>query len=191
VLAACAVLVAGLALPAAVYGWTGNLDQMAAWYRTVTTTTAPNLLIPENVSLATMWAKWIGPGLAATRLAVLTIAALVALTLWVVVQRRRAREPSYLEFGLLMLLVPLISPQGWDYVLLLAMPAILCLADRWRDLALPWRAGVAAGIGLMSFTIFDLVGRWLYTHLMAINIISVSAIALAVGLAHLRWRSLA
>lgn len=191
VLASTGALAVGLAVPAAIYGWTENLEQIAAWYRTVTTTTAPNLLIPENVSLATMWAKWLGPGDVATGLAVATGAALIILTLAVVAKRRRVTEPSYLEFGLLMLLVPLLSPQGWDYVLLLATPALLCVVDRWRELSTPWRVSAAAAIGLMSFTIFDLLGRWLYTHLMAINIVSVSALVLVASLARLRWRSLA
>ena len=37
------VLVAGLLLPAATYGWNGNLTLLHEWYRTVTETTAPNL----------------------------------------------------------------------------------------------------------------------------------------------------
>jgi hypothetical protein len=56
------VLAVGLALPAFAYGWTGNLDQIAGWYRTVTDTSAPNLLSKENISFATGWAKWIGVG---------------------------------------------------------------------------------------------------------------------------------
>jgi hypothetical protein len=53
--AACGgVLVAGLLLPATVYGWRGNLNELAAWFRTVTDTTAPNLLYPENISLGTL-----------------------------------------------------------------------------------------------------------------------------------------
>ena len=49
------ILAIGLLLPAAVYGWQGNLDQIFGWYRTVTDTSAPNLLVAENISLATMW----------------------------------------------------------------------------------------------------------------------------------------
>jgi hypothetical protein len=48
-------------------------------------------------------------------------------------RRRTVREPAYLEFGLLMLLIPLLSPQGWDYVLLVATPAVMILVDRWRE----------------------------------------------------------
>jgi len=190
-LVAAGVLVVGLAAPAAVYGWAGNLDQLAAWYRTVTDTSEPNLLMPENISFATMWAKWIGPGEAATGLAVAT--GLVALVLAVIVMRRRGQlsDPGYLEFGLLMLLVPLLSPQGWDYVLLLATPAILCLVDRLPEMSRPWRVATIAALALMSFTIFDLLGRTLYTKLMAISIVSVAACVLAAALGYLRWRELA
>src|SRR6187549_18000 len=59
------VLVGGLLLPAATYGWHGNLTLLQEWYRTVSETTAPNLLTPENISFASMWAKWIGAGPAA------------------------------------------------------------------------------------------------------------------------------
>jgi len=191
VLAAATVLAAGLLMPAAVYGWQGNIELLAGWYRTVTDTTAPNLLGGDNVSLTAMWAKWIGVGPLATRLAVATgLAALAAagLAIW---RRHRVAEPAYLEFGLLMLLIPLISPQGWDYVLLLATPAVLCLADRFRDVSLLWRVTTAVAIGLMSFTIFDVLGRALYARLMGVNIVSVAALVLVVCLVHLRQRALA
>jgi hypothetical protein len=191
VVAAAMVLIAGLLAPALFYGWSGNLDQVIGWYRTVTDTTAPNLLQPENVSLATMWAKWLGPGPLAGQLAVATVALALIVVAWAVWRRARVRVPAYLEFGLLMLLVPLISPQGWDYVLLVATPAVVCLVDRFGEMTPPWRAVTAVGAVLMSFTIFDLLGRALYTRLMAVNIVSVAALALFVSLAHLRAKALA
>jgi hypothetical protein len=106
-------------------------------------------------------------------------------------RRSRVPAPAYLEFGLLMLLVPLISPQGWDYVLLVATPAVVCLMDRFSEMTPPWRAATAVAAGLMSFTIFDLLGRALYARLMAVSIVSVAALALFVSLAHLRARALA
>jgi hypothetical protein len=191
VAAAAVVLAIGLLGPALLYGWTGNIDLVAAWYRTVTDTTAPNLLLPENVSVATMWAKWLGPGALASRMAVATVAVALVAVAWAVGRRSRVPAPAYLEFGLLMLLVPLISPQGWDYVLLVATPAVVCLVDRFGDMTPPWRAATAVAAGLMSFTIFDLLGRVLYSRLMAVNIVSVAALALFVCLTHVRARGLA
>lgn len=181
----------GLLLPAVVYGWSGNLELLAAWYRTVTETTTPNLLLPENISLAAMWAKWIGAGHEASMLAVATVLAAGVVVAGVAMRRRHVPAPDYLELGLLMLLVPLISPQGWDYVLLLALPAALCLADRWREMTMLWRVATAAGVALTSFSIFDLVGRAVYTWLMVWSAVTVGAMLLFGSLALVRWRSLA
>ena len=186
-----AVVGAGLVLPAAVYGWTGNLEQVLGWYRTVTETTAPNLLVNENVSLATMWAKWIGVGEVTSALAVVSAAAVIGVAVATWTKRRVVSEPSYLEFGQLMILVPLLSPQGWDYVLLLGTPAIVVVVDRFPELSPGWRAVTAIAIVLMSFTIFDVMGRTLYAQFMSLSLVTVAAIALAAALAHLRARALA
>lgn len=181
----------GVLLPAVVYGWQGNLQLIADWYRTVSGTTAPNLLAPENVSLATMWAKWLGPGPDASTLAVITAGGAIALAAAAWVWRRDVRQPAYLEFGVLMLLVPLLSPQGWDYVFLLATPAVVCLVDRFGELGRAWRLVAITGMALMSFTIYDLLGRALYTRLMALSVVSVGALLLVVSLVQVRRQKLA
>jgi hypothetical protein len=99
--------------------------------------------------------------------------------------------PEYLEWALLLLLIPLVSPQGWDYVLLLGTPAVICIVDRWRDLGTHWRWILGAALALMGLTTFDLMGRWLYGRFMALSVITVCALVIAVGLLHLRWRGLA
>ena len=188
---AAAVVATGLVFPAVVYGWNGNLDLLRAWLRTVTDSTAPNLLGNDNVSIAAMWAKWLGPGARATMLAWLTILAVMVLVIVVWRRRQEASAPEYLECALLMLLIPLISPQGWDYVLLLATPAVVCLVDRWRELTNGWQWAMGVALALMGLTIFDVMGRALYGRFMALSVVTVCALAVAAGLAHLRWRQLA
>lgn len=185
------VVASGLLLPAVMYGWRGNLDLLAAWYRTVTTSTAPNLLVSDNISFSAMWAKWLGPGsLATTLAAVSSLAALgVAAAVWL--KRRVIMTPDYLEFALLMLLIPLVSPQGWDYVLLLATPATMCVLDRWTEVRAPWRWVTAAALAVMGLTLFDVMGRTMYGRFMELSVVSVCAVTVAVALAHLRWRELA
>jgi hypothetical protein len=139
---AAGVVAIGLLLPSVVYGWSGNLDLLGAWLRTVRDSTTPNLLNSDNVSIAAMWAKWVGPGALATGFASLTIVAALALAIVAWRRRRAVAAPEYLETALLMLLIPLLSPQGWDYVLLLATPAVVCLVDRWRVLET-----LAVGVG--------------------------------------------
>jgi len=184
------VLAAGLVLPAFVYGWTGNVELLVDWFRTVTGTTGSNLLGNDNVSVAAMWAKWLGIGTAATALATVTTGAILGLVATVWIRRQTVSEPNYLECALLMLLVPLLSPQGWDYVLLLGTPAVVVLLDRWADVTQRWRVATGISLCLMGLTVFDLMGRALYTRFMALSIVSVAAVATAVALTHLRWRSL-
>jgi hypothetical protein len=185
------VVVAGLLLPAAVYGWTGNLDLLAAWYRTVTGSTASTLVGGDNISLAGMWGKWLGAGPAASVLYAVSCLSMLVLVAAVWRRRRAVAAPEYLEVSLLMLLIPLFSPQGWDYVLLLATPAVVCLVDRWGDLDVVWRVVVAASLVVMGLTLYDVMGRALYFRFMALSVVSVCAILLAVSLAHLRWKGLA
>jgi hypothetical protein len=189
-LACFIVLVAGLVLPAFVYGWTGNVELLVAWFLTITGSTAGNLLGADNVSLAAMWAKWLGAGTAATALATITTGGLLGLVATVWVRRQNVDNPDYLECALLMLLVPLLSPQGWDYVLLLGTPAVVCLLDRWSEVSQRWQVAIALSLGLMGLTIFDLMGRALYAQFMALSIVSVAAMGTALALTHLRWRAL-
>jgi len=185
------VLAAGLLLPAVTYGWDGNLSLLHDWYRTVTDTTAPNIFTAENISFASMWAKWIGAGPAAQGLALASTVVAVGGGLLVMSRRQHVSEPNYLEGAYFLMLVPLLSPQGWDYVLLLGVPAYMILVDRWPELSPAWRVTALVGFFLTSFTIFDLLGRSLYASMMRWDAVSVGAVLVAACLFQLRWRAVA
>ena len=183
---AVGMLVVGWMAPALVYGWQGNLELLSEWYRTVVQTTPPNLIIAENISFATMWAKWIGVGSVAAALASATGLLCLCGAAWLWIGRRSVTRPGYLEIGYLLVLIPLISPQGWDYVLVAAMPAYVCLVDRFGDRPKVWQLATALGFFLTSFTIFDLVGRTVYFSLMSLSAVSVGALLMCASLLRLR-----
>lgn len=186
-----AAVLLGLALPATVYGWHGNIGLLGDWYRTVTDTTPENLMFGQNVSVTAMWVKWLGLGRPAVALGAATGVALVAVVVWVWTMRKRVAAPEFLEFALILLLIPLLSPQGWDYMLLLGAPAVACLLDRFRDVSRPWRIITGGALLVVGFTIFDLVGRTVNDFVAQTGLISVGAIVFVAALAHLRARSLA
>ena len=191
VLATGSVLGFGLVLPAAAYGWSGNIQLLADWWHTVRDSTAPNLTGNDNISFAAMWAKWLGPSALAAALAATTGTLSVGLAILVWRGRRNVAEPEYLEWALLMVLIPLLSPQGWDYVLLLGTPAVVCMVDRWRSVSTGWRVFFGATLALLGLTIFDIMGRALYSRFMALSLVTVAAIGVLLSLAHLRARRLA
>jgi hypothetical protein len=67
----------------------------------------------------------------------------------------------------------------------------LCIVDRWRDTSIPWRVVSVLGIFGMSFTLFDLLGRYLYSRAMQINVVTIAVILVVACLMNLRRKALA
>jgi hypothetical protein len=177
-----------LLLPIARYGWDGNLKLLGEWWRTVTTTTAPNLLNQDNVSLSAMFAKWLGPASAAPILAAVTGGILLLLAGIVMAGRGILKTPETLEACLLLLLIPLLSPQGWDYVFLIATPAVMLLIDELAALPQGLRYATVAPMAIVALSIFDLMGRAAYSTFMRLSLITVLMLIQYAALVALRFR---
>jgi hypothetical protein len=180
-----------LFVPAVRYGIGGDADLHRAWWKTVTESTAPNLTNPDNVSIAAMWTKWIGTGRPATLLSALTGAALVASAALVFLRRRGVEFPEGLEAALLLTSIPLLSPQGWDYVFLVATPAIFFILNYFADLSPPLRGAAAAALVLTGFTLYDIMGRAAYSRFMMLSVITVCFFVVIAALANIRLRAAA
>jgi hypothetical protein len=180
-----------LLLPAPLYGLAGTVDLHRSWFQTITETTAPSLLNPDNVSLASMYAKWFGVGGLAAMLATLTGLGLAGGAGLVFLRRRSVSYPEGFEGSLLLLLIPLLSPQGWDYVLLIATPAIIYLANYLETLPAAWRALTVVAALTIGLSLFDLMGRAAYAAFMGAAVISVCALVLVGALIMLRVKGTA
>jgi hypothetical protein len=181
---------AALAVPAVAYGASGAVSLHHDWWHTVTTSTAPNLLNADNVSLAGMYAKWLGPGRVAAVLTLATAMAVLA-TAALVVLRRGVRSSAGLEAALLLTLIPLLSPQGWDYVFLLSTPAVMILVNHEQDLPAPLRVAALVALGTIAFSLYDVMGREAYAAFMALSVITVCYLVVVGALAALRARRIA
>jgi hypothetical protein len=183
-----AVLLGALVLPVVAYGWSGNLSQLHEWWVVVTTSTAPNLTNQDNISIAGLYAAWLGIGGAATWLSAITSLALVAACAWAIWCRSRVTSPDYLDAALLMFAIPFLSPQGWDYVLLVSTPAIMLLLDRLDLFDGVTRWGLVACMALIGLTFWDVLGREPYHALMMSRVLTVCALFELAMLVRLRGR---
>ena len=191
VVATSMVLAAGLIVPALLFGWTGNIDMLVAWFRTVSDSPLDGARLLESVSIGAMWMKWLGPSRLTIFLTILSTAAILGLVTTVWVQRRTIFDPNYLECALIMLLIPLLSSRGAEYVLLLATPAVVCLLDRWGETSTRWRAFTCVALVAMSLAGMDVFGAGFRTFVTASGAVTVAGLGLVVALAHLRWKALA
>jgi alpha-1,2-mannosyltransferase len=180
-----------LALPSLVYGFDGAVALHRDWWRTVTESTAPNLLNADNVSVAAMYAKWMGPGRTAALLALATACALLAAAATMVLLRKRVAAPDGLEAALLLTLIPLLSPQGWDYVFLASTPAVMYLVNYERALDRPLRIATLAALAVVAFSVYDLMGRRAYGMFMALSIVTVCYLVIVSALVALRVKRVA
>jgi alpha-1,2-mannosyltransferase len=190
--AAFAAMLAGLLvlllLPVVRYGWRGNLQLLAEWWQTVSSTTSPNLTNPDNVSLGAMFERWMGPGSSAPVLAALASAMLLVLAGLVILARTGLDRPEALEGSLLLLLIPLLSPQGWDYVFLIGTPAVMLLVNDLPALPRSLRAATIAAIAIVGFSIYDVMGRNAYSMFMRMSIVTACALIEVAALVALRFR---
>jgi hypothetical protein len=180
-----------LALPVARYGLATTAQLNVDWLNTAIASTRPSLLNIDDVSWAAMYTRWLGFGTAATSLTVATTVLAVALVAWMCVAGRQVEFPAGLEGSVLLVLMPLISPQGWDYVLLLATPAVMYLVNYEDQLSPPTRIVTIIALALVGLTIYDVVGRRAYFGFMRVSGITLCFFVIIGALAMLRQRHIA
>ena len=190
--AAClaSVVVAALVAPVVAYGPSGAVEQHRLWLATIVGSTPSTLVTQDNISLFAMFGKWFGVGPIAWSLGFLSVAVMVGLVA-LVIARRPASEAVYLEIALLLMLVPIVSPQGWDYMLVMATPAVMLVVDRIDRL--PRALGVSVGLALlaMGLSLFDVLGRTAYAAVMRWSLVTICALVIVAGVGVLRNRRLA
>jgi hypothetical protein len=191
-LAAAAMgFVAVLSLPALVYGVAGNINQHRAWWETVTHSTSPNLTNPDNVSVAGFYAKWFGIGSTATMLTLVTIVLLGIVAVSIFRQRGGIEFPEGLEGTLLLTLIPLCSPQGWDYVFLLSTPAIVYLVNYGDHLPPPLRVATALVVAVAGLSLYDVMGRAAYATFMSLSLVTLCFFVVVAALWSIRTHAAA
>ena len=190
-MAAAIGLLGGVAVVSGIYGVHGAIDLHRNWWWTVTDRTAGTLAHSDNVSVASMYTKWLGTGALADWLTATTSAILLFSAVSVFLARRGVARPDALEAALLLTLTPLLSPQGWDFVLLVSTPAIVYLANYHDRLPRVLRTLSVAAVAVLGLTLFDLLGRRLLYALLNASVLTLAVFVVIASLCALRFRRVA
>jgi hypothetical protein len=187
-----AIGIAGaFALVLAIYGLHGGIELHHDWWKMVNGRTGETLTHSDNVSVASMYAKRLGTGALANRLTAITAATLLLLAALVFLARRGVARPDGLEGALLLILTPLLSPQGWDFVLVVATPAVVYLANYHDMLPRLLRPLSVAAVAVLGLTLFDLLGRRLIYALLNASVLTFAVFVVIASLCSLRFRKMA
>jgi hypothetical protein len=106
----------------------------------------------------------------------------------VFLRRKSVSRPDGLEAGLLIALTPLLSPQGWNYVLVVCTPAVVWLANYSDGLPRALRVLAVGSIAAIGLTLFDLLGRTAYYAMIRMGVVPLGVLTLIVLLCVLRAR---
>jgi len=172
-------------MPALFYGLRGNLIVHHEWLSHLKASTPPLLSSQDNISLFALFYKWFGPKIPVWTLGLLTIALLAAVMFLAVIKAKNMSSPVILESAALLLLMPLVSPLGWDYTLFSSSLAVSLLLNHFHSFPRLGRYFLGFVFILIAFMIFDLLGRQFYSFLMMK--ISLPTLLFLIVLAYLLW----
>ena len=186
-------LAAGLAVlslatfaPALFYGWKGNLAVLGEWKSSLAASTPSLLAAQDNISvLAFVMKRTHDQSLSLTIYGII-LAGLAGLVLFLMHRGSRVPKPAVLDGFLLLALIPLISPLGWDYTFLSAAPALMLICrhfDKYRPF---WRGFLVFNSLVICLSLYDLMGRELYSAFMASSVITLVFLVFVGYLAYLR-----
>src|SRR4029078_10170318 len=106
-------------------------------------------------------------------------------------RRKAVKNPEALECALLLTLIPLVSPQGWDYVFLVSTPAFMLLLNYDDRLPLCIRVATRLALATIGLSLYDVMGRTAYGVFMSLSLITVCYFVIVAALYTLRHRAVA
>jgi hypothetical protein len=191
VLAAVGALALCLVLPSVFYGMAGNLAQLRQWAASLSDSTPALLTNVDNVSLLAFFTKWLGDPARAMQPTLIAFGALALLTLAVIVAGWRRRDGFVLEGALILTLIPLISPLGWDYTFLMALLCVALIVNNRLAFVTPAQWLLAANFAVIALALYDTMGRTVYGAFMRWSVTTINFIVVILALAYLRFRQAA
>jgi len=187
--AGAVVVLAGLLFPAVIFGLRGNEVVLREWISTLSLSTPGLMAVGDTASLYAFlwkvlpghpdfWIKfiWAAAGLAA---------GLVLLGMMERGKKRALETPEILESAYLMVLIPLLSPLGWNYNYLYSVLAVVLLIAALPKFGRAWKCIVIADFVMIGATLREVLGKDLFhfytrNSLVAVNFLIILA-ALAVA----------
>jgi hypothetical protein len=184
------LILIGLALlaPSLFYGWRGNFEVLREWYFSLSASTPTLFSSQDNVSLIGLLTKWTRMDGVSRSLYLCSLTGLGGFFVYLVQRGRTVVRSTVLEGFLLLALIPLISPLGWDYTFLASAPAIMLILanfDKFRPVS---KVFLCLNFAVIALSLHDVLGRSLYARFMSWSIITINFLILLGYLAFLRVR---
>lgn len=185
-----AFILIGFFIPALYYGSKGNLVVIREWVDSLSQSTPRLFLSQDNVSLIALFVKWTGNQSLSLILAGLILGILAISILFLIRTGKYLKHSQVLEGMLLLMLIPLISPLGWDYTFLMAAPGVMLLLNCFTNFPKKGKLLLGLNFFMIASLYYDLLGEKLYALFMSWSIITINFLVLVGFLFYLRVKKI-
>jgi len=181
-------IVLALIAPALFYGVRGNVIVHKEWVSTLSQSTPFLLTSQDNISIIALFMKRTGDKSLSLFLAAVVIALMALLILLIVIKGRKIGRASALECAVLLICIPLVSPMGWDYTLLLSILGVMIIVYNFFRFNRFWQVVCAVNFFVIAFSLYNILGGSLYAEFMSWNVITICFLIILGFLSSLRLR---
>ena len=150
------------AAPALFYGPAGAAAAHVAWARTLSESTPSLMTHVDNASLGALFARLVGWGSTAMALTFAAAAGLALLVLLVVLRGRGRPRAVVLDGLLLIALIPLLAPLGWNYMMAMSLGGVMLLLQHRDRFSRVWRWLLLADLFTIAIAISNVIGHELH-----------------------------
>ncbi|MGD8534358.1 MAG: glycosyltransferase family 87 protein [Candidatus Aminicenantes bacterium] len=183
-------LVLALFITSLFYGFQGYAAVLKEWIATLSRSTPGLFTSQDNISFVAMFMKWTGERNLALVLAGAIIILVAFLMLAVILRGRGVERAPVLECSILLILIPLVSPLGWDYTLLVSALGVMILIQNFFQFSKFWKVVLVVDFFIIAFSLFDIMGRELYAQFMSWCVITLNFVILIGYLSYLRFKKI-
>lgn len=185
----CILSIATL-IPSLYYGLKGNFIVLNEWISTLSQSTPTLLSTWDNISIIAFFNKWTGDPKLSLVLTVIFLSILAFLVLILMILGKRVEKAAILECSVLLILIPLASPLGWDYNLLMSILGIMVIVHYFLYYTKIWRIVLVCNFLIIFFSVYDIIGKDLYSTFMSLSLTTLNFLTLIGYLTFLRLKKI-
>ncbi|MGB8951092.1 MAG: glycosyltransferase family 87 protein [Candidatus Aminicenantales bacterium] len=177
-----------LCLPSLYYGFSGNITVHKEWISSLSRSTPILLDSQDNISLMAFFMKWTGDLKLTSVLYIISTAVLAVIILLVISRGKRMSRPFPLEASFLLVVIPLLSPLGWDYTLFSSILGVAIVLKYFSRFPGALRIVLLVNFLIIALSLYDILGKNFYARFMSWSIITINFLILAGSLVYLRMK---
>jgi len=177
-----------LFIPSLFYGFKGNFNVLKEWQISLSKSTPHLLDSQDNISIIALFMKWTENLKLSLYLFGLALIALALFLLYIILKGSKIKRALILDCAIILMIIPLVSPLGWDYNLLFSALGVMIVLQSFDKYSRFWRAVLLANFLVIFFSLYSILGRELYAFFMSLSIITINFMIIVAYLSYLRLK---